>query len=143
VAPELLAELAAIPGVVAIKEATGDLAYANTLLPLATVPVFSGDDGTFFPLVSLGGAGVISVIADLAPAATVALWRAAMSGDLVRARELQARLLPVIDWLFHTTSPAPAKAALADAGLCQNELRLPLVPLTTEVPAFVRAVVEA
>jgi len=143
VTPELLAELSDTPGVVAIKEATGDLAYANTLLRLATVPVLSGDDGTFFPLVALGGAGVISVVSDLAPAATVALWRAAAAGDLARAQELQARLLPVIDWLFHTTSPLPAKAALAAAGLCRNELRLPLVPLTAAVPEFVRAMVEA
>ncbi len=139
----LLAELSQTPGVVAIKEATGDLGYANELLANTPISVLSGDDGTFFPLMALGGCGVISVISDLAPAATVALYQAAKTGDLCAARELHFGLLPVIDWLFHTTSPGPAKAALAAAGFCANELRLPLVPLTTPVPDFVVDAVEA
>jgi 4-hydroxy-tetrahydrodipicolinate synthase len=143
VAPELLAELSHTRGVVAVKEATGDLGYANTLLAHTPIPVLSGDDGTFFPLVALGGCGVISVVSNLAPAATVALWEAARDGDLCRARELHFGLLPVVDWLFHTTSPGPAKAALAAAGLCANELRLPLVPLQGEVPDFALDLVEA
>jgi 4-hydroxy-tetrahydrodipicolinate synthase len=142
VAPELLAELCATPGVVALKEATGDLAYANRLLSLTQVPALSGDDGTFLPFAALGGAGVVSVISDLAPAATVALWRALSGSDLSAARALHFRLLPAIDWLFHTTSPGPVKAALSAAGLCRNELRLPLVPFEGPVPAFVRDIVE-
>jgi len=141
--PLLLAELSHTPGVVAVKEATGDLGYANTLLANTPIAVLSGDDGTFFPLMALGGAGVISVISDLAPAATVALYEAALSGDLCTARELHFGLLPAIDWLFHTTSPRPAKAALAAVGLCLNELRLPLVPLEGPVPDFVLDAVEA
>jgi len=141
--PLLLAELSHTPGVVAVKEATGDLGYANTLLANTPIAVLSGDDGTFFPLMALGGAGVISVISDLAPAATVALYEAALSGDLCTARELHFGLLPIIDWLFHTTSPRPAKAALAAVGLCPNELRLPLVPLEGPVPDFVLDAVEA
>ncbi len=143
VAPELLAELASTPGVVAVKEATGDLGYANSLLANTPISVLSGDDGTFFPLISLGGCGVISVVSNLAPAATVALCRAAIEGDLCAARELHFGLLPVIDWLFHTTNPRPAKAALAAAGLCANELRLPLVPFLDPVPDFVLDTVEA
>jgi 4-hydroxy-tetrahydrodipicolinate synthase len=143
VPPELLAELSHTRGVVAVKEATGDLGYANTLLANTPIAVLSGDDGTFFPLMALGGCGVISVISDLAPAATVALWEAAKVGDLCQARELHFGLLPVIDWLFHTTSPGPAKAALAAAGLCANELRLPLVPFEGPVPDFVADAVEA
>ncbi len=143
VAPELLAELASTPGVIAIKEATGDMGYANTLLANTPIPVLSGDDGTFFPQMALGGSGVVSVISNLAPAATVALYQAATTGDLCTARELHFGLLPVIDWLFHTTSPRPAKAALAAAGLCPNELRLPLVPFVDEVPDFALDAVEA
>ena len=142
VAPELLAELSHAPGVVAIKEATGDLGYANTLLANTPIAVLSGDDGTFFPLMALGGSGVISVISDLAPAATVGLYEAASEGDLCRARELHFGLLPVIDWLFHTTSPGPAKAALAAVGMCANELRLPLAPFQASVPDFVLDAVE-
>ena len=143
VAPQLLAQLSHTPGVAAIKEATGDMGYANALLADTPIPVLSGDDGTFFPLMALGGSGVISVISDLAPAATVALYEAARDGDLCRARELHFGLLPVIDWLFHTTSSGPAKAALAAAGFCANELRLPLVPMATPVPDFVLDAVEA
>ncbi len=143
VAPDLLAELAATPGVVAVKEATGDMGYANKLLASTPIPVLSGDDGTFFPLVTLGGCGVISVISNLAPAATVGLYEAARAGDLCGARELHFGLVSVIDWLFHTTSPRPAKAALAAVGLCANELRLPLVPLEGPVPDFVLDTVEA
>ena len=143
VPPALLAELSHTPGVVAVKEATGDLGYCNTLLANTPIPVLSGDDGTFFPLVTLGGSGVISVISNLAPAATVALYEAAKAGDLCQAQELHFGLLPVIDWLFHTTSPRPTKAALAAVGLCPNELRLPLVPLEGPVPDFVLDAVEA
>ena len=143
VAPSLLAQLSAQPGVVAIKEATGDLGYANDLLAATTRPVLSGDDGTFYPLVALGGAGVISVVSNAAPRATIALYEAAQRGDLDEARRLHFQLLPLVRWLFHTTSPIPAKALLAGAGLCAHELRLPLTPLQTPVPAELLALVEA
>ncbi len=143
VAPELLAELAAIDGVVAIKEATGELGYANLLLQATPIPVLSGDDGTFFPLVALGGSGVISVISNLAPAASVALYEAACAGDLPQARQLHFGLLPVVEWLFHVTSPIPCKAAMAAAGLCADELRLPLTAFEDEVPAMVLDVLES
>ncbi len=139
----LLAELASVSGVVAVKEASGDIDYANQLLAATPIPVLSGDDFTFFPLVALGGSGVISVISNLAPAATVALYQAASDGDLCAARELHFGLLPAIRWLFHQSNPIPAKAAMAAAGLCGDELRLPLVPLGAPVPDFVLDLVEA
>lgn len=129
-----LADLCALPGVAAIKEATGDVGFANDLLQRLTVPLLSGDDALFLPLLAVGGAGVISVLSNVAPAATVALWRAARAGDLAEATRIHRRLLPLVDWLFHTTNPIPCKAALASMGLARNECRLPLVPVPAEVP---------
>jgi 4-hydroxy-tetrahydrodipicolinate synthase len=140
--PAALAELCALPGVAAVKEATGDVAYANDLVPRLAVPVLSGDDGLFLPLVAVGARGVISVLSNLAPRATVALWDAARAGDLGEAARLHRRLMPLVDWLFHTTSPIPAKAALASLGLCRDECRLPLVPVAGEPPASLRPLLE-
>lgn len=140
--PEFVAELAAIPGVAAIKEATGDVGWSNHLLDRVRIPVLSGDDHTFMPLCALGGSGVISVLSNIAPRATEAIWQAVKAGDLETARREHFRLLPLTDWLFHTTNPVPCKAVLAAGGLCQNELRLPLVPVTTSVPERVLALLE-
>ncbi len=137
-----LAELCALPGVAALKEATGDVAFANDLLPRVRIPVLSGDDALFLPLVAVGARGVISVLSNVAPRATVALWEAASAGDLREATRLHRRLLPLVDWLFHTTNPIPVKAALAATGLCRDECRLPLVPVAGEVPVALRALLE-
>jgi 4-hydroxy-tetrahydrodipicolinate synthase len=125
--PELLAELCAIDGVVASKEATGDLLYGQEFLLATDKPVLSGDDFTWLPLLSVGASGVISVLSNIAPHDTVGVWDAWRSGetDLARARHL--RLYPLVRWLFATTSPIPAKAALAAMGLCAPDCRLPLV----------------
>jgi 4-hydroxy-tetrahydrodipicolinate synthase len=141
-APDLLLAIASIPGVVALKEASGDLALANPLLAAARVPLLSGDDPTFLPFCALGGSGVISVLSNVAPRATVAIWQALGRGDLQAAREQHFRLLPLMDWLFHTTNPLPCKAVLAAGGFCANEARLPLVPVRGPVPPSVLALLE-
>lgn len=127
-----LAELCHIPGVIGVKEATGDVAYGVELMLQNPGAVLSGDDFTFAPLVSYGASGVISVISNLAPAMTVQLFEAARSGDLAQARALNDQLFPLVRYLFAETSPVPCKAAMAAMGLCENELRLPLAP--TRVP---------
>jgi len=141
-APALLAELSGFEGVVAVKEATGDMEYANDLLPATRTPMLSGDDATILPFCVLGGTGVISVLSNVAPRGTVALLRAIDAGDLATARTLHFRYLPLVRWLFHTTSPAPCKALMASAGWCSNELRLPLVPLSTPVPQAIASLLE-
>ncbi len=123
-----LAELCHMPGVVGVKEATGDVAYGVELMLQNPGAVLSGDDFTFAPLVSYGAAGVISVVSNIAPALTVQLCEAARSGDLAQARALNDQLFPLIRYLFAETSPVPCKAAMAAMGLCENELRLPLAP---------------
>lgn len=126
----LLAELCHSPGVIGVKEATGDVAYGVELLLQDPGAVLSGDDFTFAPLMSYGAAGVISVVSNVAPALTVALAEAARSGDLARARALNDRLFPIVRYLFAETNPIPVKAALEAMGLCSGELRLPLAPGT-------------
>lgn len=127
-APELLAELCATPGVVACKEATGDLVYLQDLLRACPVPALSGDDFTWLPALAVGGAGVISVVSNVAPALTVAVWDAWQRRDTRAAQTTHARLYPVVQYLFRETNPGPAKAMLAAMELCRDEVRLPLCP---------------
>lgn len=130
--PETFARLAEIEQVVAVKDSCGDLNQVAHLI--AATPddfsVLSGDDWATLPMMSLGGAGVISTAANLAPPDMVELVRAHKSGDLERAREVYYRLLPLLDVLFCETNPIPLKAALALRGLCGEEIRLPLTPIT-------------
>jgi len=123
----LLQELCEIPGVVAVKEATGDVDFGQRLVH-ADITVLSGDDFTFPALMSVGGHGVISVISNLAPKMTVALARAAADGNRDEMIRLNRRLQPVVNYLFSDSNPVPCKAAMAEFNLCANELRLPLTP---------------
>jgi 4-hydroxy-tetrahydrodipicolinate synthase len=134
----LVAELSAMPGVVAVKEATGDIAYGAELLQHTSTPVLSGDDFTFLGLLATGGHGCISVVANVAPQTTVAVYDAVVAGDLPAARAAMRRLFPVVQFLFSDTNPTPCKALLAAQGLCTPEVRLPLAPFGGRVPeAFV------
>lgn len=126
--PALLAELLAIPGVIACKEATGDLTYGQDLMLLTDKAVLSGDDFTWMPLVTVGGAGVISVLSNVAPAETVEVWTRLEAGDVAGAAAVHRRLYPLVRYLFGEVNPVPVKAAMAAMGLGLNELRLPLAP---------------
>ncbi|RME24085.1 MAG: 4-hydroxy-tetrahydrodipicolinate synthase [Deltaproteobacteria bacterium] len=127
-----LAELCATPGVVAVKEATGDVAYGLELLESLDrvadprVHLLSGDDFTFAPLVAMGAHGVISVLSNVAPRLTVRWCDAARTGDVATLHALRQRLQPVVRWLFSDTNPVPVKAAMAAMGLCDAAVRLPL-----------------
>jgi 4-hydroxy-tetrahydrodipicolinate synthase len=92
--------------------------------------VLSGDDWATLPMLALGGQGVISTAANVAPGDVVELVRAFRAGDLARARETHYRLLPLCDALFCETNPIPVKAALVLRGLIQDEIRLPLTPIS-------------
>jgi 4-hydroxy-tetrahydrodipicolinate synthase len=122
----LLAELCEMPGVIACKEATGDLQLGSDLIAATSVSVLSGDDFTWLPLLSVGGRGVISVLSNVDPARCVALSRAVTEGRWDDARALHHALMPLTRFLFSDSNPVPCKAALASLGLCKNELRLPL-----------------
>jgi 4-hydroxy-tetrahydrodipicolinate synthase len=92
--------------------------------------VLSGNDSDTLPVLAVGGHGVISTAANVAPSEVVELVRAFRAGDLGRAREAHYRLLPLVDALFCETNPIPVKAALAMRGLVGEEIRLPLTPIS-------------
>ena len=130
--PETVLRLAQVPGIVGIKEASGDIERAAWLVKHAPqgFSIHSGDDGTAIALMLLGGHGNISVTANLAPRLMHELCAAAMRGDARAASEIHLRLLPLHQNLFCEPSPAPTKWALARLGRCGAALRLPIVPLT-------------
>jgi len=122
------------PNVIAIKEC-GGINHATEYVRDGRLTVLSGDDAAALPLISIGAKGLISVAANLVPALIGKLVILARSGNLVEARELNARLAPLIQGLFIETNPMPVKAALARQGMIKNILRLPLtsaLPKTEE-----------
>ncbi len=137
--PETALRLATVPGVVGVKEATGNLERACQLIKLAPngFSIYSGDDGTAVALMLLGGHGNVSVTANVAPRLMADLCKAALAGDARTAAALHLRLLPLHKHLFCEPSPAPAKWAMAQLGLCGAALRLPLTPLTEAGRALV------
>ncbi len=126
-----LESLCRTPGVVGLKEATGDVALGIEMvqrLAGSGVSILSGDDFTFAPLTTMGGDGVISVVSNPAPALTVEWFEAADRGDVNTLRSHSAVLMPLVRYLFSDSNPVPVKAAMAAMGLCSNEVRLPLAP---------------
>jgi 4-hydroxy-tetrahydrodipicolinate synthase len=126
----LILELASLEGVVAVKEASGDLDQIATLLRdrPAGFSVLSGDDMLALPTISLGADGVISVASNEAPSEMSAMIAAALDGDMQRARELHYRLLELMRANFAETNPVPVKTAMSMLGRCGGSLRPPLGP---------------
>ena len=144
-ANETALRLAQVPGIVGIKDATADLGRGSELiLGLARAgkhdfAVYSGEDITALPLIMMGAHGVISVTANVAPALMAKMCAAALAGDFAAARACNDRLLALHRKLFVEANPIPVKWALAEMGYIQNELRLPLVPLSPQYHETVRA----
>jgi len=129
---ETTLRLARLPGVIGIKDATGNIERGSELIKRAPADfaVYSGDDASGMVLMLLGGKGVISVTANVAPGLMHEMCVAAMSGDLARAREINFRLLGLHQKLFLEPNPIPVKWAMAEMGRIQPGIRLPLVPLS-------------
>ena len=129
---ETTLRLAQVPGIVGVKEATGEIDRASWLIKRAPqgFSVYSGDDGTAVALMLLGGHGNVSVTANLAPRAMHELCLAAMAGNAREAAAIHMKLLPLHTHLFIEPSPAPTKWAMARLGLCGAALRLPITSLT-------------
>lgn len=130
-----VAELALHPRIRAIKEATGNVAFASEILDAlaqkgATLDILSGDDATWLPLLSVGASGVISVASNLFPRALVALQRAFDAGKPDEARAIHLKYYPLFRDLFVESNPGPIKHAMALAGWCGPVLRPPLAPLS-------------
>ena len=126
--PATVAKLAEHPMICAVKEASGNISQVAQIAALAgdKIDIYSGNDDQVVPIMALGGKGVISVLSNVAPAATVEMCRRMLEGDVAGARELQLKYLPLIDALFCEVNPIPVKAAMAAMGYGENSLRLPL-----------------
>jgi 4-hydroxy-tetrahydrodipicolinate synthase len=140
--PDLIAEMAAIPGVVGLKEANPD--QADAVLAIPGLQVWAGNDDLFLQVALGGGEGVISVASHLVGPQMRRISAAARAGDVATATQLDASLHPLYEGLFTTSSPILIKAALATLGVIPNaHLRLPLVDATDEERNTMAAILEA
>ena len=144
-AHDTVLRLAQVPGIVGIKEATGNIERAQWLI--RDVPkgfaIYSGDDPTAVALMLCGGQGNVSVTANIAPRLMHELCVAAIAGDRARAMQIQFQLMPVHKHLFVEANPIPLKWAMARMGLCGHALRLPLTPLSAGQQPVVEAALQA
>jgi 4-hydroxy-tetrahydrodipicolinate synthase len=139
--PELLLRLGTIDNVVAVKQATTDLDQARAIVE-GGLQLYAGNDDLLLPFAELGGVGGICVASHVAGDDMAEVQRAAESGDLARARELDAALAPLLEALAVTTNPIPVKAAMELIGFAVGPPRLPLVAATDAERAVVRAALE-
>lgn len=128
--PETMARLARLPGIVAVKEATGSLDQVSQIAALCDLTILSGDDSLTLPIMSVGGEGVVSVVGNLVPRDLKRMVTAFGSGELEAARRMHRQLFPLCrDMLGLATNPIPLKAALKLLGRGTGEVRLPLCSL--------------
>ena len=137
--------LAQVPGIVGIKEATGNIERAQWLIKEAPegFAIYSGDDATAVALMLCGGQGNISVSANIAPRLMHEMCMAAVAGDAAKAMAIQLQLLPIHKHLFVEANPIPVKWAMARLGLCGPTLRLPMTPLEAANGPVVEAALQA
>lgn len=142
---DTILRLAQIPGIIGVKDATGNIGRGTDLIRLAPTAfsVYSGDDATAMALMLCGGKGNISVTANVAPRAMHELCMAAMEGNLARAIEINNRMLPLHNTLFIEPNPLPVKWALTEMGMIPSGIRLPLVPMSAQYHDTVRAALRA
>lgn len=138
---DTILRLAQVPGIIGVKDATGNIGRGTDLIRLApkSFAVYSGDDPTAMALILCGGKGNISVTANVAPRAMHELCMAAMDGNVARAIEINNRLLPLHNKLFVEPNPLPVKWAMTEMGLIPPGIRLPLVPMSAQYQDTVRA----
>jgi 4-hydroxy-tetrahydrodipicolinate synthase len=132
--------LAEVPGIIGIKDATASIERGTDLIKRAprNFAIYSGEDATAAAIILLGGHGVISVTANVAPKAMHQMCAAALVGDVKKAREINLKLLPLHQRLFVEANPIPVKWALAEMGMIEPGLRLPLSPLADKFHQTVR-----
>jgi len=136
--PALLRELGEVENIVAVKQANDE-----ELGPIEGLTVLAGNDNTFLRVLEFGGGGGITVASHLVGDRMREMWDAAQDGDLEKARRIDAEITPAYEATSVTTNPIPLKAALAMLGLCEDRLRLPLVPANAEQRAAIKAGLDA
>jgi len=132
--PSTIARLAKLPQIVGVKEATGSVRRATDILALIDREDFcllSGDDFIVYPLLCVGGKGVISVVANVAPRMMSDLIESFEKGDYAKAKEFHYKLQPLCEAMFYETNPIPVKTALAEMGLIEEEIRMPLCKMSS------------
>ena len=139
--PKTVARLAEHERIVAIKEATGNMAQMVEIMHLCgdKIDVYSGEDALTVPMMAMGAAGTISVLSNVAPKEAVAMTDACRAGDYKTAAKMQADLLPLINALFSEVNPIPAKAGVSAMGFSEEILRLPLTPMEDATRAVLYA----
>jgi len=133
--PEIVADLARESNIIGIKEASGNLEQITRIIELTQdedFVIFSGDDALTLPIMALGGVGVISVVANVAPSLVVSMVKAFQKGELKEARKLHIELAPLIRAAFLETNPIPIKKAVELIGLSAGSLRLPLASISAD-----------
>ena len=141
---ETTLKLAEIPNIIAVKEASGNYSQISEIIRNAPegFSVLSGNDEETLPLMATGAAGVISVASNVVPREMAALANALLDNDIVSARKLHHRLTPLFGACFIESNPIPVKAAMAEMGLIENVLRLPLVPASANSVQLIRQTLE-
>jgi len=140
---ETVARLAELENIVAIKEATGSLDQASEIATRCDITIISGDDSLTLPLASVGGKGVISVVANIVPADVKAMTDLILEGDLVSARQWHNKLFMLCkSMLTLATNPIPIKAAMAMLNMASEELRLPMTPLEEDKKTILKKTLE-
>lgn len=126
--PETYAALADHPKIAAVKEASGDISQLMKTINLVgdKLDIYSGNDDQIYPILALGGKGVISVLSNVYPKETSEICHKFFEGDAQTSLKMQLDYYPLIDALFCEVNPIPVKAAMAHLGWCENSLRLPL-----------------
>ena len=139
--PKTVARLAEHERIVAIKEATGNMAQMVEIMHLCgdKIDVYSGEDALTVPMMAMGAAGTISVLSNVAPRESVAMTDACKAGDYKTAAKMQADFLPLINALFSEVNPIPAKAGVSAMGFGEEHLRLPLTPMEDATRAVLYA----
>ncbi|MEI8303644.1 MAG: 4-hydroxy-tetrahydrodipicolinate synthase [Burkholderiales bacterium] len=142
---DTIVRLAQVPGIIGLKDATGDMPRAAELLSRvpAQFALYSGNDDSALALMAVGGHGVISVTANVAPGAMARLCAAALAGDFAAARAINRQLIPLHMKLFVEANPIPVKWALAEMGRMPAGIRLPLTPLSAGLQPVVRQALQA
>lgn len=142
--PETVARLVELPNIVGLKDATGDLKQGCKTLELCgdKITVLSGDDFTTFPLLCVGGKGVISVVSNVVPADMAGMCNAFFKGDLEGARKLHYKMWPLTEAMFYETNPVPVKTALKLMGKITGEVRQPLCLMSAANEEKLRGVMQ-
>jgi len=141
--PDTIVRLAEIENIVAIKDATGKMDHVSEVATRSDLTILSGDDSMTLPIASVGGKGVISVVANIVPADVKAMTDLILEGDLVSARQWHKKLFALCrNLLSLATNPIPIKAAVAMLNLASEELRLPMTPMDEDKKEILRQTLE-